>query len=44
MAYIQPGKPIPNAFIEQKNGSLRRGLLNAYLFSNLAEVRLMAEE
>ena len=33
-----------NAFIERKNGSIRRELLNAYLFTSLAEVRIMSEE
>ena len=33
-----------NAYVERKNGSLRRELLNAYLFDNLQEVRIMCEE
>jgi len=44
LQYIQPGRPMQNAYIERKNGSMRRELLNTYLFSSLAEVRLMAEE
>ncbi len=44
LCFIQQGKPMQNGFIERYNGSMRRELLNAYLFYSLNEVRYMAEE
>ena len=42
--YIDPGKPVQNAFIESFNGRLRDEFLNETLFTSLAQARGALEE
>jgi putative transposase len=41
--YIEPGKPVQNAFIESFNSKLRDECLNEYLFGSLGEAREIIE-
>jgi putative transposase len=41
--YIQPGKPVQNAFIESFNSKLRDECLNEHVFFGLAEARHLIE-
>ena len=44
LAFIQPGKPMQNGYVERFNGSFRRELLNAYVWRSLSDFRVKAEE
>jgi putative transposase len=41
--YIEPGKPVQNAFIESFNSKLRDECLNEYVFASLTEARAIIE-
>ena len=44
LLYIQPGKPFQNGYIERFNRTFRESILDAYLFENIHQVRILAEE
>lgn len=42
--YIQPGKPVQNAYIERFNRLFREDVLDAYIFDNIEQVRALANK
>ncbi len=44
LAFIQPGKPAQNAYIERFNRTFREEILDTYLFTTIQEVQEIAEE
>ena len=44
LAYIEPGKPNQNAYLERFNRSFREEVLDAWVFTTLTQVRAVSEE
>lgn len=44
LVYIQPGKPMQNGYIERFNRSYREDVLDANLFENIAQARILSDE
>lgn len=42
--YIQPGKPMQNAYVERFNRTFREDVLDAYIFEDIKQVRKQAED
>lgn len=42
--YTQPGRPMQNGYIERFNRTFRENILDAYLFEDIQQVQILAEE
>jgi len=42
--YTQPGRPMQNGYIERFNRSFRESILDAFLFEDIVQVQILAEE
>lgn len=42
--YIQPGRPMQNGYIERFNRTFRQDVLDAHLFEDISQVRILSEE
>ena len=44
LQFIKPGKPMQNGYVERFNRTFREDVLDAYLFRNIKEVKVLSEE
>ncbi len=44
LQYIQPGRPMQNGYVERFNKSYRNYVLDAYLFEDITQVRILTDE
>jgi putative transposase len=42
--YIQPGKPVQNAYVERFNRLFREDVLDAYIFESMDQVKVLSEK